>query len=216
MRPVAVCVFAKPAIPRRSKTRIGRVVGHELAAELAGALVRDIWGVVSSRPWAVPILATTDTHDRTLGLPEEAVRWDQGEGDLGSRVERILARGVDEHGAAIALGADTAGLRAELLDEARVRLAQGHHVIGPSDDGGFYLMGLTICPPGLLQGLPWSSKRTCQAVEERLEQRLGVAAARLATLFDVDEVEDVERLVALDDPRLESLNVARRILAGRR
>ena len=58
---VGICIFAKPPVPGRVKTRIGTVVGHDYAAALAAALLHDIAAVVRSVPWAELVIAGTDT-----------------------------------------------------------------------------------------------------------------------------------------------------------
>lgn len=214
MQPVAVCVFAKPPVPGLVKTRIGRVVGHDLAAELAAALLADLLDVVRSVPWAVPVIASTQPDPAAFGVGPVEV-WEQGEGELGARIERILRRGVERCGAAFAIGADTVGLSGERLELARRALREGELPIGPTVDGGFYLLGLDRCPEGLLLGLPWSTAATCAATEARLVERLG-PVRRLPLGRDVDELEDLRAwLVEVDAghaPEARASAVARRLL----
>lgn len=66
-------------------------------------------------------------------------------------------------------------------------------MIGPAADGGFYLLGLRICPPGLFGELPWSAPTTFDAMRERLEERR-LQVAVLERWFDVDRPEDLDRL----------------------
>jgi hypothetical protein len=178
-------VFAKPPIPGLVKTRLAAAVGGRCAADLALALFQDTWAMVATLPWARPILATTSTDTRPFGVAEPIETWPQGEGDLGERMERVLARAVAEAGRAIVIGSDLPGLPAGHLDAARLALARADAVIGPADDGGFYLLGLRRVPEGLLEGLAWSHPETRVATERRLEAR-GFAIARLAPWFDLD------------------------------
>jgi glycosyltransferase A (GT-A) superfamily protein (DUF2064 family) len=115
---------------------------------------------------------------------------------LGARLERILCRGLQRFGAALALGADSPGLPSARVVEA-VRLLEEHEaVVGPSDDGGYYLLGLRRCPPGLLSGLPWSAAETCGATLARLRQ-WGLSVALLPSYFDMDTPEDLHQLESL-------------------
>jgi rSAM/selenodomain-associated transferase 1 len=192
---ITVCVFARPPVPGQTKTRLARTVGDERAAALAAAFLADTWALVTSLPWARPVIASTGAMPD--GLVPGASVWPQGDGTLDQRIERILGRALAEvPGGAIALGADSPGLPRALLDEAHARLRAGDAVIGPADDGGFYLLGLRRCPPGLLAGVPWSCAETCAAVERRLAQhRLPVAT--LGRWFDVDHGDDLARLRVL-------------------
>jgi len=66
-------------------------------------------------------------------------------------------------------------------------------VLGPSDDGGYYLLGLRRTVPGLLEGLTWSAPTTFEATKARLTSR-GFSVATIQRWFDVDERLDLERL----------------------
>jgi hypothetical protein len=94
----------------------------------------------------------------------------------------------------IVLGADTPGLPLALLEQARVALHDADAVVGPVCDGGFYLLGLRHCPVGLLEGLPWSQPSTRMALLERLEQ-FQLETHSIESWFDVDHLEDLERLI---------------------
>ena len=82
-------------------------------------------------------------------------------------------------------------------------------VIGPVDDGGYYLLGLRRLPLGLLSGLPWSTHLTRQATCERLTQR-GLKLGSLDACFDVDELPDARRLQRLlaADPAVAPVTAA--------
>jgi rSAM/selenodomain-associated transferase 1 len=188
-----ICVFAKPPVAGTVKTRLAASVGDAGAAALASAFLRDTWDAVASVPWARPILATTggDAHDFALiGRP---VTWLQGEGDLGARLERILRRGLAVAGFVIAVGSDSPGLPRRLLEGAFAELARADAVLGPAEDGGFYLLGLRRCPGRLLEDLPWSRPTTFAATRDRLLAH-GMTVAVLEPWFDVDRPEDLDRL----------------------
>ncbi|MBI2390851.1 MAG: TIGR04282 family arsenosugar biosynthesis glycosyltransferase [Deltaproteobacteria bacterium] len=193
---VPVCVFAKPPVIGAAKTRLSPQIGALAAARLAQAFFEDTWATVRALSWARPILATTTRDATAFGLPPDVELWDQGSGDLGARMERILARAVAEAGRAIVLGADLPGLPGHHLEVARMALANHDAVLGPADDGGFYLLGLARVPPGLLADLPWSSSETLHRTEQRLRSA-GLTTTRAPYWFDVDEPRDLVRLRSL-------------------
>ena len=210
-----ICVFAKPPVAGAVKTRLGLAPGA--AARLARAFVDDTLEAMGALPWAAVALASTE--EVAAAVPVLL----QGEGDLGARIERVLraalalpaavlpgtvppgavlpaaalpadplARGP----AAIAIGADAPALPARFLEAARAALRDHDAVLGPADDGGFYLLALRRCPAGLLDGLPWSAADTCARTLSRLRER-GFRTALLEPWFDVDRPEDLLRLRAL-------------------
>lgn len=192
MERIPVCIFAKPPVPGRVKTRLAQAIGAIHAAELAAAMLRDVWCVVNSLGGVVPVLAATESGNFGIDVPDQRI-WLQQPGDLGSRIECILQRGLQSAPAAIALGADTPLITAVHLAEAIDQVRSGNAVLGPCSDGGFYLLGLANCPPGLLAGIPWSSERTLIETESRLAAQ-GMRVARTHTLCDVDTVSHLQQL----------------------
>ncbi|MBA3459576.1 MAG: TIGR04282 family arsenosugar biosynthesis glycosyltransferase [Deltaproteobacteria bacterium] len=190
---VTVCIFAKPPVAGTVKTRLA---GAEQAARLARAFLLDTCAAVRALPWAEPILATTGSLGADLERQLELPIWPQGDGDLGARIERVLTRALESAPGAIALGADTPGLPSELLDRAHAALTLADAAIGPTDDGGFYLLALRHCPEGLLSNLPWSDPDTFTATLARLHER-GLQTVILDRWFDIDRPADLERLHAL-------------------
>jgi hypothetical protein len=67
-------------------------------------------------------------------------------------------------------------------------------VLGPAEDGGYWILGLTRCPDDLLDGVAWSVESTGAEVLARLTARLGVVAIA-STAWDVDELVDLRRAV---------------------
>jgi uncharacterized protein len=193
---IAVCVFAKPPLPGQVKTRLAGLA-PERTADLAQAFLRDTCALVQSLGWAQLVLASAGPLPAQARPPGEYEVWQQPELGLGARVQQILARALLGHRFAVALAADCPGLPARLLEQARQALEAGAPaVLGPADDGGFYLLGLSAAPEGLLDGLPWSSSETAEATLRRLSA-FGMPAAVVDRWFDVDRPEDLARLSQL-------------------
>jgi hypothetical protein len=83
-----------------------------------------------------------------------------------------------------------------LLDAARDALHTADAALGPSDDGGFYLLGVRQYPTDLLDGIPWSTSETFVRALGRLRTR-GLTTAVLPPWFDVDRPADLNRLRSL-------------------
>jgi rSAM/selenodomain-associated transferase 1 len=189
---MTVCIFAKEPLAGQVKTRLAVSTGTIAAAQLAAAFLRDTVALV--RPLEIPFVVAWS------GQPDAAPRdnevWPQGEGDLGDRLERVLSRALTRSGWAIALGADSPGLPARNLLAGVEALRSHDAVVGPTRDGGYYLLGLTRLEPGLLAGVPWSTASTRLSTVERLGAR-GYRLATLKTWFDVDDGRDLERLTSM-------------------
>lgn len=119
----------------------------------------------------------------------------QAEGDLGARFEDGFDK-MFENGPrkVVVIGIDCMGLTKEVLAKAFAALDENDVVIGPTDDGGYYLIG--IKEPGLakelLRDIPWSTNRVFGCTMERING-LRLKAQVLPQLFDVDTVEDWDR-----------------------
>ncbi|MBW1880006.1 MAG: TIGR04283 family arsenosugar biosynthesis glycosyltransferase [Deltaproteobacteria bacterium] len=212
--PGHICVFAKPPVPGGVKTRLAPAMGQDGAAALARAFLADTWATVTGVPWATPVIASTTEDPEALGVDGDTEVWLQGEGDLGARMERVISRALRSGPWAIAIGADSPGLPQTQLDAARDALQEADAVLGPTPDGGYYLLGLRRCPPGLLGELPWSQSNTLVATRRRLEER-GLTVRMLPPFFDVDEPRDLRRLRAFLDQFPDAAPHTRRVLTTR-
>ena len=110
--------------------------------------------------------------------------------------DESLRRALRDTPAALAIGTDTPGLPATLVAQARAASREADAVPGPCEDGGYYLLGLRRCPPGLLRDLPWSEPDTFVRTLARLRDR-GLTTAVIAPWFDVDRPADLACLHAL-------------------
>jgi glycosyltransferase A (GT-A) superfamily protein (DUF2064 family) len=120
----------------------------------------------------------------------------QQEGDLGARLtallDGLLAAG---HPAAIAIDSDSPTLPMEYVAEAAAVLVNGAAdvVLGPCDDGGYYLVGVRESRPALFEDIPWSTDAVLAATLERA-RRLDLGVSVLPPWFDVDTEGDLRRL----------------------
>lgn len=186
-------VFAKPPQAGRTKTRLIPLLGAEGAARYAEAFLADSWRTLQSEDWLSAVVSTTEADPRRFALSPPPVLWDQGDGDLGARMERTLQRGLRSHDMAFAVGADAPDLSPTQLRSARAALDTHDAVVIPADDGGFVLIGLRRCPDDLFADLPWSQSHTCAATVARLRQT-GLSVEVLPGWFDVDEPAELRAL----------------------
>jgi hypothetical protein len=186
-----VCIFAKPPDSGSAKLRLLPEFGAERATELAEVFLEDTVAMVRTLPWAECIIAASTAFARSYFKPEEV--WLQSEGDLGERLEKVLRLALKRRPIVLAIGDDSPGLPASYLQSARQALATADAVLGPSLDGGFYLIGLKDCPVGVLAEIQWSHSTTLAATVAKLEQ-FGMKTVLINPWFDVSSHGDLERL----------------------
>jgi glycosyltransferase A (GT-A) superfamily protein (DUF2064 family) len=91
----------------------------------------------------------------------------QAPGDLGARLHAALRAGIARCGAAAVLMAQTPPLDWDLLDDANLWLARGRHVLGLTERGGIYFLGLAQLPAGLFDGIDWAAPRPGEQFVQR-------------------------------------------------
>lgn len=193
-----ICVFAKAPKAGQVKTRLAAVVGASLATQYARAFLLDSIALAAQlKPKRVILALSGDAADLPT-VPQDIEIWSQGEGDLGERMERILRRALTDCSSALVIGTDSPGLPGSFLEQAIWRMTTCDAVLGPADDGGYYLLGLKTCPVGLLGNLPWSSSTTRLRTVERLRS-FGLTVEFTERWFDVDVATDLVRLRTLID-----------------
>jgi rSAM/selenodomain-associated transferase 1 len=198
----ALIVFVRPPVPGTTKTRLARALGDEAAAELYRAFVIDTVRLAVEIGAEVELACAGDpAHPFLAELVErhglEATR--QVEGDLGARMAHALTRGIAAHGRAVIVGSDAPTLPPSLLAGAFAALDHAELVLGPSHDGGYYLLGATR--PPRLAPVRWS---TAHALDDTLARNPDARSKRLPPWYDVDTPEDLRLLrahLALDPGR---------------
>lgn len=184
-------VFARAPVRGQVKTRLARGVGEDAALALHRAFLADVCaaaeGVAARRVLAV---AGDPDHAGLDGLPLERV--EQGEGDLGARMARALARYVAD-GPVCLIGCDAPTVPRAYLEEAFVRLGEVDLVVGPSTDGGYWLVGARRPAPELFEDVAWGTEAV---LPETLRRLRGRSHALLPFWYDVDDVEDLALLRA--------------------
>jgi rSAM/selenodomain-associated transferase 1 len=116
----------------------------------------------------------------------------QGEGSLGEKLHRAFHQAF-QTGAkrVVIIGTDCPDLTAEILAEAFDALWQREVVIGPANDGGYYLIGLNRLIPELFAGIEWGGEKVFEQTISKV--RAGSARfALLVQLSDMDRPEDLE------------------------
>jgi hypothetical protein len=196
----AVLVFAKAPEPGRVKTRLVPALGEGPAAVLAARLARrTVAEVTRAGLTSVTLCATPDTRHPFFELLQRhhgVTLAEQGGGDLGARMHRALAAALCEHDAAILVGTDIPGLSAADLVRAAACLEDGADaVLGPAEDGGYWLIGLRRSHADLFEDMPWGGGAVLAETLRRMGE-LGLRAACVAERWDVDRPDDLERLAA--------------------
>lgn len=197
-----ICLFTRPIVPGRTKTRLAHTLGPSVAASLAEAFLIDSYNLMLTTHPGRTVVCLAEPGP----LPELTPRpqtWLQGTGDLGERMVHAAIQALaSDPSWVIVVGSDSPGLPSSHLLQAVHLLQNGaDSVLGPADDGGYYLLGLRRCLPGLLSQLDWGTAHTADDTLRRLRGQ-GFDPQILPSWFDIDTSEDLDRLEQLLDEGL--------------
>jgi rSAM/selenodomain-associated transferase 1 len=200
-------VFAKAPVPGSVKTRLIPCIGAHGATELYCRLLRRALGTaVIARVGSVELWTTAPDSapflqpcTRVLRVPLRV----QVEGDLGPRMSHALKDGLARASKVLLVGVDIPDMTHDDLREARDALDDGcDAVLGPAEDGGYWLIAARRHDEHLFEQIAWSESDVAQRTRERL-RTLGWRWHEVAMRWDVDRPEDLRRLAAV--PHLSEL-----------
>jgi hypothetical protein len=200
MAHTAVVIMAKAPYPGQVKTRLCPPLTPWQAATLSRAFLADKIAQVRTLTSARPAIAYTPAagEDFFAELAPDFTLLVQQGSDLGERLihslEYFLNLGCT---GVMAIDSDTPTLPTHYLQQAIDLLTRPDVdvVIGPSDDGGYYLIGLRALPQELFVDMPWSTSAVLPETVRR-SATLGLRVAWLPAWFDVDTPADLTRLRA--------------------
>ena len=200
-------VFVKAPRPGAVKTRLAATLGDDAAAGLYRVLAEE--EIRRTAPRAAE-------YDRTIVFaPEDAraeiERWLPGERreaqqgrDLGERMSRAFASAFAAGARRVVIiGSDVPSCGREHVAEALRSLEESDVVLGPTHDGGYYLIALDRPRPALFTAIPWSTPSVLPATAERAGA-LGLSVRMLDPLRDIDTLEDV----GAEWPRVSALTAS--------
>ena len=206
----ALAVMAKAPVAGEVKTRLLPAVTAEEAAELSRALLVDQLKHLQEFDAADFYLAFAPDDARLLmeNLAPPCFRLFPQEGaDLGARMEAAFKRLFDiGHRNIVLIGGDLPPMPLRYFAEAYAFLATSNQrvVLGPSRDGGYYLVGCNQPTPQIFQGMRWSHSAVLAQTQDKLAS-LKIDYHLLSTWFDIDTPADLRYLRFACDSSLEKV-----------
>jgi rSAM/selenodomain-associated transferase 1 len=182
-------VMVKAPVAGRVKTRLARQVGTVRATFFYRHTAAAVLARVGASPeWQTFLAVTPDTQLSHHSWPAHLMRIAQGSGDLGQRMQRIMA--LQWLGPVVIIGTDIPAIRPGYIAAAFAALGRCDAVLGPARDGGYWLLGLKRTPRVMsaFGNVRWSSPHT---LDDTLANLTGYRVARAVTLGDVDDAHEL-------------------------
>ena len=185
-------VFLRNAEIGKVKTRIARTLGDKAALDIYHKLLQILKVTLKD--------LTCRTYLYFDGKPQygwqdlEARQCVQADGDLGHRMAEAFADVFSLHSEArvLIIGSDCPALTADIINKAFRDLSQADVVIGPAEDGGYYMLGMKKLHRSLFEGISWSGPDVFKETV-RKAGALGLIINTGPILFDIDTAADWER-----------------------
>jgi len=200
----ALAIMAKAPVPGKVKTRLSPPLTAQQAADLNACFLRDTVENLTDAANAVAakvVISYTPAgaEEAFTGiLPEDALLLSQRGDSFG---ERLLYTAADLFACGFAavclIDSDSPTVpTAEFARAAETLLRPGNRaVLGPSSDGGYYLLGLQSAQAHLFERIDWSTDVVVEQTLERARE-IGLPMVQLAEWYDVDDAISLERLCA--------------------
>lgn len=202
-----VLVFTKYPVPGFAKTRLipslGKLGSASVSRQLSERCMKSVRDFVQAQsdPGIVILHVYFAARDTTtenamaawLGCQNgEKYIPQQSEGGLGDRLSAAFADSFrDGADRVVVVGTDIPEVSADVLNTAFQELDSHDVVIGPAQDGGYYLLGMKAPRLQLFSHISWSTDQVMAQTKQRAEEG-GLSLAILHTLRDVDTPDDVE------------------------
>ncbi|RMG63674.1 MAG: glycosyltransferase [Calditrichaeota bacterium] len=187
-------LFAKAPLPGQVKTRMQPPLSAQQAVTLYWAMGRDLVAQLSGSGQYDFCVYYSPAEAR-----EAVARWlgkglafyPQSSGNLGERMATAFGETLQRYRRVVIIGCDLPTLTAQTVQQAFAALDEADVVLGPTEDGGYYLIGLKQVQPVLFQNIDWSTDAVFKQTLARARQA-GLKVSLLPCERDLDTFADLE------------------------
>lgn len=204
-------IFTRYPEAGKAKTRLIPVLGAEGAANLHRQMAEKTLTTAKQLKkqnfCSIEVQFTgSDLSLMQQWLGDDLIYHPQSSGDLGDRMGQAFQNAFNQGKTSIiTIGTDCPSLTVELLAQAFEQLHHHDLVLGPAEDGGYYLIGLNRWRQELFKGINWGTKTVLQQTLSICHQ-LNLSVSYLPQLTDIDRPEDLDSELIIKDLGLRIKN----------
>ena len=186
MEKVNLIIFARRPEISIGKTRLKNKIGKALGANFYyNNLLRTIAKINSDKRINIKLCVTPDSslQNWSKSIFPNIKRIPQGAGDIGEKMWRVFSK---NHKKTIIIGSDIPNITNKIILNAWKKLYSSSVVLGPAEDGGFWLIGISQSKKikGLFNNINWSQRNTLEQVKNNIHPSKKISF--VTTLKDVD------------------------------
>ncbi len=189
-------VFTREPVPGETKTRLVPILGKKGAADLHKKLLLNTLRISEESQFKnIELWGTSSSTSLNEYTQKFNIQLYQQKGnDLGERMYQAMSSALKRHKFAVLIGSDIPMLGSEQLDYAYQKLEKGTDaVLGPTEDGGYYLIGLRTSDISLFKNIVWGSNDVANQTRIKINAA-GWQWEELDMLWDIDTPDDYRKL----------------------
>lgn len=187
----ALIIFVRNLEKGKVKKRLAQSIGEDKSLQVYKYLLQYTKDVVISCKYNLFVFYSHYIHIADVFDDHVFSKHIQDGDDLGERMMNAFQKVFDlGHKNVCIIGSDCNELQTETLQEAFGKLAENEIVIGPSADGGYYLLGIKKIYPDLFVHKEWGTPTVLADTMETIN-KLGLTFSKLPELNDIDTIEDL-------------------------
>ena len=187
-----VLIFTKNPKLGKVKTRLASTIGDENALEIYNFLINHTQKTVKNSNATLRVLYSDEINYNDNWDTNSFQKQLQFGSDLGARMKNAFTDGFkDDYKKIVIIGTDLYDLEKSDIENAFSELETNDVVIGPAEDGGYYLLGLKFIPNGIFSKKNWSTETV---LKDTLKNIQNIKYCLLKTKNDIDTVDDIKNI----------------------
>ncbi len=194
----SLIILTKFPEPGKVKTRLATDIGEEQAAEWAVKILDKLFEnlvelkdknflKIYLKPYK-----KIEEFCNLFNLKKERI-YPQPKGSLGDKMSLVFKKELSENDKVILIGSDTPDIEQEIISKTFQQLESNDVVLGPSTDGGYYLIAMSKYHPEVFQNVRWSHEKTLSDTIQQIE-RENLSYHLLEEKIDIDTIEDLNKI----------------------
>ncbi len=183
-------IFTRNPELGKVKTRLAKSVGNETALEIYKFLLNKTKEVTQNIACDKAVYYSVKIRENDIWNENVYQKQQQKGKDLGFRMQNAFQDSFNKgYEKVMIVGSDLYDLTPNHINEAFSKLEMNDVIIGPAEDGGYYLLGMKILQPNIFENKDWGTSSVRKDTLKNLQE---VNVHLLAELNDVDIIEDIE------------------------
>jgi rSAM/selenodomain-associated transferase 1 len=190
-------IFAKEPELGKVKTRLGRALGKEKALKIYLWLIKKMFKTFKTTDYEVKVYFTPRNKKLKALAPKRFKFKAQKGRDLGIRMLNAFQQNINLYGKVVLIGADCPFLNKRLINRSFRALDNYDVVLGPTEDGGYHLIGLTHIFPKIFTGIAWGKNSVLRQTLRKCKL-LSIKPFLLKKTYDIDTIHDLKKWRKID------------------